>query len=338
MEDGQDDDATVMRGMYEDSPDTKFSNFAAYQLKLTDPLFSAKLVQEIRNTLEQRAIDRAQKDVLYDLQVPYLQGERQELETELEVSLSSNPASMKRGIYLLKQEEETYNIDVPELGDVLDDILPKKLWNNDISQVKSAIMSYASGSGSLSSIDDAINNTLGANCSADTSGLDDTQILEMSVKYHNSKYADVANFNFRDFLAQAATKSDFQSVLSNRRVVVDKLSQLGVDPLVINMVRILVEEGTTVELEKICGDYLDIMKRYRGEVDGLITSAEELDDGTFNQIKNAIESANPGKKITLERLVDPGLQSGFIVKAGVQRFDFSLATVIHEGRMSVGTV
>ena len=252
--------------------------------------------------------------------------------------MSTNPSTMERGIYLLKQEEESYNIDVPELSDVLDEILPIKLWNNDISLVKSAIISYASGSGSLSSIDDAINNTLDANPSTDISGMDDKEILDISVKYHNSRYSSVENYNFRDFLAQATLDKDFESILSNRRIVVKKLQSLGIDPLVINLVRILVEDGTTIELEKICQDYLDIMKRYRGEIDGLITSAEQLDDSTFNQIRDAIESANPGKKITLERLVDPGLQSGFIVKAGVQRFDFSLATVIHQGRMSVGTV
>ena len=325
--------------MYKNNPwYTIFSNLAAYQLSLTDPLFSAKLIEEIRIKLEQVAIDRAHKDVLYDLQVPYLQNEREELQTELRESMSTNPSTMERGIYLLKKEEESYNIDVPELSDVLDEILPKKLWNNDISGVKSAIMSYASGSGSLSSIDDAINSTLGANTSTDTSGMDDTEILDISVKYHNSRYSSVENYNFGDFLFQASIHKDFESILSNRRIVVKKLESLGIDPLVINLVRILVEDSTTSDLEKICDDYLDIMKRYRGEIDGLITSAEELDDGTFNQIRDAIESANPGKKITLERLVDPGLQSGFIVKAGVQRFDFSLATVIHQGRMSVGTV
>jgi len=41
------------------------------------------------------------------------------------------------------------------------------------------------------------------------------------------------------------------------------------------------------------------------------------------------------KKITLKEQIEPSLSAGFIVKAGVQRFDFSLATVIHEGRKSV---
>ena len=180
LDDPRDDDSTVMRGMYENNPSTRYSNFAAFQLKITDPLFSAKLIQEIRIKLEQIAIDRAQKDVLHDLQVPYLRQERKELERELEESMSTNPASMKRGIFVLQQEEDSFDIDVPELSDVLDEMLPRRLWNNDISQVKQAILTFASGSGSLSDIDDAINSTLNANASADLNGMDDTEILDIS--------------------------------------------------------------------------------------------------------------------------------------------------------------
>ena len=338
LEDERDDDPTIMRGVFEESPDTRFSSFAAFQLKITDPLFSAKLVEEVRIKLESVAIERAQKDVLRELQVPYLQSERQEVERELEESMSTNPANMQREIQVLKEEENSFNIDVPSLDAVLDEILPKKVWGNDISAVKQAILSYASGSGSLSDIDRAIDQTLNSNATADTSSLSDEEILDLSVKYHNSKYSNPANFNFRDFLKQAQDKRDASTILENRRIAKNKLSALNVDPLVINLVRILVEDGKTIELQKICEDYLDVMKRFRGEVEGSVTSAQELDDSTFEQIKNALESANPGKKLTLERLIDPGLQSGFIVKAGVQRFDFSLATLIFQGRSAVGTV
>ena len=92
LEDRRDDDATIMRGVYETSPDTRYAQLAAHQLKITDPLFAAKLVQEIRLKMEGIAIERAQKDVMNPLQVPYLQAERTELETELRESLSSNPA------------------------------------------------------------------------------------------------------------------------------------------------------------------------------------------------------------------------------------------------------
>eukprot|EP00484_Ammonia_sp_Unknown_P000888 CAMPEP_0197020296 /NCGR_PEP_ID=MMETSP1384-20130603/1075_1 /TAXON_ID=29189 /ORGANISM="Ammonia sp." /LENGTH=635 /DNA_ID=CAMNT_0042447899 /DNA_START=13 /DNA_END=1920 /DNA_ORIENTATION=+ len=339
LEDGRDDSATIMRGVYESNPDTRHSNLVALQLRITDPLFAAKLIQHIRFKLEQAAIERAQKDILRDLEVPYLQSEREELQTELEVSMSTNPANMRRGIQVLQSEEASFNVEVPSLDEVLDEVLPSALWNNDTSAVKQAITAYASGSGSLSDVDAAIDATLNSkNASADTSGLDDSEILSLSVKYHNARQGNLSTFNFEDFLAQCAQKKDIKSMLENRRIAYKKLNAEGVDPLVVNLVRILIEDGSAVQLQRICSDYLDIMKRFRGEIEGFVTSAQEMDEATFQQIRSAIENANPGKKITLERTVDPGLQSGFIVKAGVQRFDFSLATVIHQGRMQVGTV
>jgi len=229
-------------------------------------------------------------------------------------------------------------VDLPSLDALLDDMLPTKLWQNDISAVKQAILAYASGSGSLSAIDAAIDSTLRCDASADLSALSDSEILDISVKYHNARYADESNWNFGSFLAKCKLDKDAKAILTNRRLARDKLSKLGVDPLVINLVRILIEDGCATEVSDVCADYLDIMKRFRGEIEGFVTSATELDEAMFGQIKDAIESANPGKKITLERLVDPGLQSGFIVKAGVQRFDFSLATVIHQGRSSVAAM
>jgi len=337
LDDVRDDDPTIMRGVYEGSPGTRYAQLAAHQLKITDPLFAAQLVQDIRLKLEGIAIERAQKDVVNPLQVPYLQAERVELETELRESLSSNPANMKRGIEVLRAEEETFGVEVPSLDAVLDELLPTKLWGNDISKVKAAVLSYASG-GSLSDVDRAIEDTLRPSANADVGGLSDSEILDLSVKYHNSKRSKVQNYNFRQFLTNCAAKKDMATVLENQRAVKKRLEGMGCDPLVVNMVRILVEDGATGGLEKICADYLDIMKRFRGEVEGFVTSAEEMDEDTFGQIKSAIEAANPGKKITLERVVDPGLQSGFIVKAGVQRFDFSMATVIHQGRTAVGTI
>jgi len=337
LEHGKDDDASIMRGVFEAAPQTRFAQFAAHQLKLSDPLFAAKLVESVRLKLEGVAIERAQKDVIAPLQVPALRAEREELETELRESLSTNPANMKRGISMLRAEEESFGVEVPSLEEVLDEVLPTKLWGNDISAVKAAVISYAAG-GSLDAVDRAIDDTLSPSTSADVGGLSDAEILDLSVKYHNAKMARTENLNFSQFLTQCATKKDMATVLQNQRTAKKLLDGMGCDPLVANLVRILIEDGATGLLGTICNDYLDIMKRHRGEVEGIVTSAEPLEEETFAQIKEAIEAANPGKKITLERMVDSGLQSGFIVKAGVQRFDFSMATVIHQGRTSVGTV
>eukprot|EP01083_Nonionella_stella_P098073 275688_1 len=337
LADGKDDDATVIRGVYENAPNTRFANFAAFQLRITDPLFSAKLIQQIRIKLEEVTIERAKKDVLYDLQVPYLQAERNELETELAESMSTNPANMKRGIDVLQREEDSYSVEVPSLEQVLDEILATRLWQKDTDGVRSVIVSYCEGKGSLSDIDSAIDAALSSDASADLGGLSDEEILDISVKCHNSRTYNLNTYNFADLLSNSTQKRDLQSMLENKRMGVKRLTKLGIDPLVINLVKILVEDGTGPQLSGICADYLNIMKRFRGEIEGSVTSAQELDENVFGEIKNAIETANPGKKITLQRLVDGGLQSGFIVKAGVQRFDFSLATVIHQGRINASS-
>eukprot|EP00488_Nonionellina_sp_1-RS-2012_P000454 TRINITY_DN11231_c0_g1_i1.p1 TRINITY_DN11231_c0_g1~~TRINITY_DN11231_c0_g1_i1.p1 ORF type:complete len:178 (-),score=29.92 TRINITY_DN11231_c0_g1_i1:136-600(-) len=115
-------------------------------------------------------------------------------------------------------------------------------------------------------------------------------------------------------MANSAIHRDLETILNNRRLADKRLTKLVIDSLVINLVKILIEDGTGAQLSAICLDYLDVMKRFRGEIEGSITSAQALDESTFSEIQNAIESANPGKKITLERLVDVGLQSGFMLK------------------------
>jgi len=178
LDDVRDDDPSIMRGVYEQSPDTRYAQLAAHQLKITDPLFAAQLIQDIRLRMEQTAIERAQKDTVNPLQVPYLQAERVELETELRESLSANPNPMKRDIQVLREEEDTFSVEVPSLDALLDEMLPSKLWGNDISQVKQAILSYSTG-GSLSDVERAIEDTLRPSTTGDLSGLTDSEVMDI---------------------------------------------------------------------------------------------------------------------------------------------------------------
>ena len=56
------------------------------------------------------------------------------------------------------------------LESVLDEVLPKKLLQNEVGKVKS-IVSYAMGKGSLSEVNSVIDDTLQSNASADVSVL-----------------------------------------------------------------------------------------------------------------------------------------------------------------------
>ena len=48
LTDGRDDDAAILRVVHEAAPDTRYVQLAAFQLKLTDPPFAAKLVEAPR--------------------------------------------------------------------------------------------------------------------------------------------------------------------------------------------------------------------------------------------------------------------------------------------------
>lgn len=329
----QDNDALILRLMYEQYPDTSLSTLGASQLELTDPLFAARLCDEARSIIEKISFDRAVKDVLSELELPYINAEKAAFEKELNDSMSRDPTTLQREINKLNSEIEAFNLQIPTLEQVLDDILPIRLWGNDHSKVKAAIIAYSNNKGSLEEVTAAIRQTLQPKNEGAILSSDD--ILLMSVRYHNARHSNVRNWNFADFLAESERLREVDEVLENRRVAKEKLELINCDPLVVNLVRQLVENGEGTRLPAVLEDFQDIMKRFRGEIDGLVTSAKELDNKTFDKIRKAIETANPGKKITLDKAVDPGLLSGFVVKAGVQRFDFSLATAVNEGRKAV---
>jgi len=204
-----------------------------------------------------------------------------------------------------------------------------------ILKVKNAILQYAHNKGTLQDVDNAIQETLSPQTEVPSISKD--EILQLTIRFHNAKLENKEWWNLEELLQAANEAKDKEEVLEFRRIVKKKLSALHIDPLVINLIRILIEDKQTEVLKKTLENYLDIMKKYRGEVEGSIISAQELDDQSYNLIKNALESANKGKKLTLTRVIDPNIGAGFIVKAGVQKFDFSLASILHSGRQAVSS-
>jgi len=53
---------------------------------------------------------------------------------ELNKTMATNVSELKRHYQQLQNEEASYSIDVPPLENVLDEILPKRLWHKDHSK------------------------------------------------------------------------------------------------------------------------------------------------------------------------------------------------------------
>lgn len=94
-------------------------------------------------------------------------------------------------------------------------------------------------------------------------------------------------------------KNDFGKILNYRREIEQRLANYNIDPLVVNCIKILIEDGHADTLGKVCGDYSVINKKFRGEIDAVLSMPQQFDETTVNQIKQALEKANPGKKLTL---------------------------------------
>lgn len=112
------------------------------------------------------------------------------------------------------------------------------------------------------------------------------------------------------------------------------LERNGFSPSILNMVFTLIDKEKTHLIPQIRENYADIVKRYKGELHGVLKSAEELSDADFNSIMAALNKANPGKKFFLDRQVDAALMAGFQVKVGVQTLDFSLLREVEDFKKS----
>ena len=273
LQDRSDNDVRILRTMYEDYPDSKFSELAALQLQMTDPLFGARLCDEARRRLENYSFDRAVTDVIRDLELPYILSDLEEAKREL-AATQTNTANLEREVKILQDKVATFDEAVPTLENVLDEFLPKRLWGKDPSQVKAAILSYASGKGSLDDVNKAVSSCLVGK--AVSGKMTDEEIMDFSVKYHNARYSDVGNWNLADFMFECGRVRKEEFLLPARRIVKNKLEALGCDSMVINMVRSIIEkdEGECRRLPQVVADFEEIMKQWRGEIDAIITSAQ----------------------------------------------------------------
>jgi F0F1-type ATP synthase delta subunit len=321
-----------VRRLYEMYPDAPLKQVAALQLKLTDPLFAARLSDDMRVQLEKIARERAVRDVIAPLEVPHVEDRMAEAREYTQNPSPIDENNCHRHLRDIEAERRSYDVEVPELEAIADQILERRLWGGDTSRVRSALLDFAKGSGSLSALQSAIDESITA--VADSTELDDEGVLQLMIRYHNAKFVDVVSWDLQSIMHSANLKNP-ESIDAAKTAIRTRLAAYNIDPLVVSLLCTLARDGDGGRLDSVVEGYKTIMKNFRGEVDALLMSAEELDSATFEAIRHALESANPGKTITLETQIEPGLGAGFVIKAGVQRFDFSLAAHIDESRKAL---
>lgn len=120
--------------------------------------------------------------------------------------------------------------------------------------------------------------------------------------------------------------------LGAKRAILGELSdKLRVSPLVKNTVLLLGDRRRTKALPAIAQALIEFADRKKGLVRAEVTSAVALPDAFYDKLKLQLERVT-GKKITVDRRIDPNIVGGVIARIGDRIFDGSLQSRLAEVR------
>ena len=97
----------------------------------------------------------------------------------------------------------------------------------------------------------------------------------------------------------------------------------GGDPLVLNLLRLLVEKGRGGEVAQVADEFERMAAAEEGELSVELTTAYELSDEEARAIVGQIEQRS-GRKVEANRAVDPDLIGGLVLQVGSRRVDASI--------------
>ena len=89
-------------------------------------------------------------------------------------------------------------------------------------------------------------------------------------------------------------------------------------------VELLIHNDRWMLAREIANLFRDALRRAKGELDVLVTSAFVLDDAQKSAVAAAMAKRHPGMQISLREAVDPDLLGGLVIQAGDESIDASV--------------
>jgi F-type H+-transporting ATPase subunit delta len=123
--------------------------------------------------------------------------------------------------------------------------------------------------------------------------------------------------DLRDFLANPVVKEPVRK---------EVLRQIAGDshPYFINFLMLLVDKRRAIFLEKVCQQYLELLRKLKNIVLAEVSSATELSDRQRQEVVEKVKALVNAQDVELQTKVDPELIGGVVIKVGSQVFDASL--------------
>lgn len=119
-------------------------------------------------------------------------------------------------------------------------------------------------------------------------------------------------------------------VENKRALIGDSLGERA-NPLAVNMLAFIVEQGRARELERIVDVLAQVAAETREAAVAEVRSAVPLDEARTRKLAEALSKAT-GRKIEVRVVVDPDVVGGLVAKVGDEIFDGSIRTRLAEAR------
>jgi F-type H+-transporting ATPase subunit delta len=138
--------------------------------------------------------------------------------------------------------------------------------------------------------------------------------------------------DLREFLANPIVKEPVKKEVLRRVAGEDS------HPYLVNFLMLLVDKRRVIFLEKICEQYLELLRKLKNVVLAEVSSATELNDSQRQAVADKVKALTGAQAVELKTKVDSDLIGGVVIKVGSQVFDASLRGQLRRIGYSLGNV
>ncbi|KZO95597.1 ATP synthase subunit 5 [Calocera viscosa TUFC12733] len=105
------------------------------------------------------------------------------------------------------------------------------------------------------------------------------------------------------------------------------------DKITRNLLEVMSDNGRLGELEEVAGEYAELVSKYKGELEVIVTSDKPLPADILKRLENSMKNSVAGKEAKSLRMVNkvnPGILGGLIVEFGDQTIDLSVSNRVNK--------
>ncbi|YAI81538.1 MAG: ATP synthase F1 subunit delta [cyanobacterium endosymbiont of Rhopalodia sterrenbergii] len=157
--------------------------------------------------------------------------------------------------------------------------------------------------------------------------------------------ADAFGEECRSLIALLEGSPDLETLIASpvikeidKKAVLRQILGEGVNFYLLNFVMLLVDKRRIIFLEKICQQYLTLLRKLNNIVLAEVTSVKELSNEQSESVANKIEELTGAQGVEIKTKIDPDLIGGVIIKVGSQVFDASLRGQLRRVSLSLGGI